>query len=202
MIALAVALMGCASSGGTNPTATPMPTATPVPTAQPTAAPTAAVQSTALPTAMPTVVADPSLAGKTYEQLSAMGVPLICDVSVPAQGQIPSMQYKMKMSGKNARVTGSIDIAGYGPQAIDTIVTTTMVYSKIPAALKSDCVWFKISIDPSATPSPSQDPTSEFSKPDVKFSCAPTTIADSEFVPVGKACTMDELYGAVPSLPA
>jgi hypothetical protein len=193
-------VIGCLEQQSGAPTAAPS-AGTPAPTEAPILGPGAPGTPPSAPTlgvaasALPSVPSGP----KDYQSLVDSGAPYQCDVKVTLD--TGTVQYVAKILGKNARVTGTVDVPGAGPTPIDTIVTQTKLYSKLVPGQIPNCDWLKFDISGQAATPGAQNPVDQFKQPTTEFTCNPASFGMEVFAEPAGACDLAALTAGLPSVP-
>ncbi len=133
-------------------------------------------------------------AGKTYEQLMGMGVPMQCDITMTYQGQTTSMKLYMK-DKDNVRNEIPLTDASVCPKMI-SIMKGDTVYSgcegkKYPPG--TSCDWMKFVTNNTGTTAGSTTTPDYTDVPSTQISCLPWVPDDSKFATSGKVCTQQDI---------
>jgi hypothetical protein len=156
------------------------------------------------------------LAGKTYEELIGLGVPLKCSITVVQNGT--TIKSTVYMKGKD---TLRSEYTGASAGVCTTMVTIMKgdkayigcdggsLFPDTGGAESpfSGCKWMEINVNKSTTTTASTgaaSPPDYTTAPPADISCAPWIADDSKFVVDGKACNMQDImksYGSGGSYP-
>lgn len=136
------------------------------------------------------------LAGKTYEALAAMGVPLECDMRLSGEGETIDMKLYMRGSGEMRME--SENPSGEPCNPVITIVKGGKTYVGCGGGIYMlDCAWLSFapsdyegSGEPSGTDYSAPDPSDV---PPVDIDCRPWIYDASKLATPGKVCDMDNL---------
>lgn len=134
------------------------------------------------------------LAGKGYEALAAMGVPLQCDITTTSSGKVMNMHVYMKGS---AEVRSETTVAGAETcaQMVTVMKGTTVYMGCVDGDIMQDCKWLQMTVEPSGEPQTAGTaaPPDYADVPPADISCTPWAYDASKFVVSGKVCNLDDL---------
>ncbi len=135
------------------------------------------------------------LAGKGYEALAAMGVPLQCDITTTSNGTTMNMHVYMKGSEE---VRSETTLAGTETctQMVTIMKGKTVYIGCVEGDIMQGCKWLQMSVEPSGQASPTAgtaSPPDYADVPPADISCTPWVYDASKFVVSGKACNLDDL---------
>lgn len=194
-----VFIVGCVSPPQNNPPNNP-PALPPTPpnnqsSDQPPSPPDAPID---LPPAPPN---DPTtdLAGKSYEALVLLGIPLECNIESTYQGQTTTMKVYMKGSQE---IRNEIVVSGSQCTKMVGILKQGNYYlGCLEGTLFPGCDWLSMSQQST------NDAASAYSAPDYsdvpssKISCLPWVYDASKFTTTGKVCSLDDIFNNIPNVP-
>lgn len=164
-----------------------------------TATPTATVEATATPA--PTSSA--AISGKGYNELVAMGKPLVCDLTVTSDGG--TLAGKAYIKGTSVRIDGTMTAAGQSVPMTE-VFKDEIVYTNVPAGMDAllggeQCDWLKF--DPAKIEEQTQSVASKPVETDTlddttksKFECREAAVDDSKFA-ISSSCDMTEIINKI-----
>lgn len=140
------------------------------------------------------------LAGLTYLELAALGVPIECDITTTYQGTVQSA--KMYIAGEDkVRYESAYD----GEQMVVIVLGDVTYMTNFLASQYPDCLWIKMLPEDTEPTEPTGGYTYETAPdfeemPATDFECRPWAYDDSKFaIPTQKVCTMDEFTDLIMS---
>jgi len=135
------------------------------------------------------------LAGKGYEALAAMGVPLQCDITTTSSGKVMNMHVYMKGS---AEVRSETTVAGAETcaQMVTVMKGNTVYMGCVDGDIMQDCKWLQMSIEPTGETTPTAgtaSPPDYADVPPADIKCTPWAYDASKFAVSGTVCNLDDL---------
>lgn len=141
-------------------------------------------------------------AGKTFEELAKLGVPVECDVSykIPV-AEVENTKTKMYVKGSQLRVDTQMMSGGQNLGATIIMRGDGFAYSQFEdksllnsmTGGKMMCDWIKVDVDTGSVGS-----IGDYKDEDkVNLDCKPSMFGDEMFAVSGKACTMDDIQRAM-----
>lgn len=144
------------------------------------------------------------LAGQTYEALAAMGVPLVCDITVTSEGKTTNMKVYMKGSDevRSEFSTGTAECA----KMVGIMKGNTYYSGCEGQEILPGYKWLQMDFDPetSGTSAGASEPPDYADVPPTKINCVPWVYDSSKFAVSGKICNFDkiaECYGVGGGMP-
>ncbi len=134
------------------------------------------------------------LAGKTYEALAAMGVPLQCQMSAAAEGGTFTAKVYMKGSSE-VRSEGTAP-EGECPKTVTIIKGNKYYVACEGAQIMEGCDWMEFTFDDSEaadTGGGSFEAPDYSDVPPAQISCQPWIYDSSKFQTPGNVCNLDEI---------
>ncbi|VVC04308.1 Uncharacterised protein [Candidatus Bilamarchaeum dharawalense] len=132
------------------------------------------------------------LAGKTFEALTAMGVPLECDVSSTSQGQ--TVNVKIYMKGNQEMRTEIPAASGDCTKMVGIMKGQTYYVGCADGTMFPGCQWLMIEQSNGNQGVAGSFQTPDYSDvPTSKIDCRPWLYDPSKFATPGKVCSMDDL---------
>ena len=204
ILLLAVALLFFGCTGGSNPSTPPTnngnqnPSTTVNPNTNPTNNPTTN------PTTNPTPTT--TYAGKSFGELTALGVPLQCDVTLRSDTSSVTTQAKLYVASKT--IFRMEIVQKPTPDSTVNCKTALLVMkdknfyygcsdgSIFPGTMTKKCDWMDFSNVSTSSSMPTQtDTTDELSKiPPADISCQPWVVDNSKFDISGTICNLNDLF--------
>lgn len=135
------------------------------------------------------------LAGKTYEALVALGVPLQCDITTTSEGK--SINVKVYMKGSDeVRSEAVVEGSEACSQMVSIMKGKTFYMGCADGSIMQDCAWLQMTLNESAAASPTTGTASapDYTEvPPADIRCVPWVYDASKFVVSGKVCNLDDL---------
>jgi hypothetical protein len=133
------------------------------------------------------------LAGKGYEALVAMGVPLQCDITTTSQGKTMNMHVYMKGSEavrSETTVAGSETCA----QMVTIMKGKTVYMGCVDGDVMQGCKWLQMDINDSQPQTAGATAPPDYNDvPPADINCSPWVYDASKFVVTGKVCNLNDL---------
>lgn len=153
---------------------------------------------------------------KTFTELVTAGLPTECKVNYktdqPVEGLKDTIVYfkgskfKMTVTAETEGMDAGMIVIDNGDGNVYYKFSNAEVMTGLTAG--KQCEWIKIEKAPTEagateTPTTTEVPTTEgFDDANtVELDCKPALFGDEMFLVIGKACTMDEIIGSLPTLP-
>ncbi|VVC04307.1 Uncharacterised protein [Candidatus Bilamarchaeum dharawalense] len=131
------------------------------------------------------------IAGKNFETLRALGIPLECDISTSIQNR--SITLKIYMRGREELRT---ELQGLNPKcnsSLSVFKSNTHYLGCIGGKMFQDCDWVSIPQNNYTINSTYQGPDLSGIPPS-KIDCRPWLYDPSKFATPGKVCSMEDLF--------
>ncbi|MFH0884573.1 MAG: hypothetical protein V1861_02590 [Candidatus Micrarchaeota archaeon] len=134
------------------------------------------------------------LAGKGYEALAALGIPLQCDISTTYNGTTTNMRVYMKGS-EEVRSETTLADAEICAQMVTIIKGNTFYTGCVDGDIMPGCKWLQMNVEDSEQPptSGTTAPPDYADVPPADINCVPWVYDASKFVVSGEVCNLDDL---------